>query len=679
MNGVAELTLKYLQASVENTQALLEYAIRTGRGEAVDPPSDANIQEIREQAQQAEVLLPIERLARTFALGPAERSVILLAVSSHLDSRMRQLCQTFYDSPMRDGVDVELCTWLLAENALHRIHLQGLFRPGNPLVDCGLVEISPLGLAPSNPLLAQVKPAPELLAYLSGQLTLPPHLASWTRFIAPTATAEDLVLEDPGILDELATVLGGLSGMEPEGRDRSVMMLLAGPSGSGKSLLLEAAADRAGLGILEAKGSALRLAGHDAIRDLLRIASASGTVLCLDGADVLLGEGSAAVDALITNLTWATCPVTITVMDQSLVDRRVSARCLFDHTLTRPAEGRRARIWRVHLAKAEHTPEVDPVELAELFPFYPGHVARAVRLATSLGRGRPISRDQLLRAAWKCVCEEDLRKLSLFEPSSKRLGDLVLPEDTARQVTEIREAMSARLTVLRDWGLKSKLGRGFGMIMLFDGEPGTGKTLCAEILANELGLHLQRVNAAAVVDKYIGETEKNLTAIFANASARTLLLFDEADGLFAGRTQVKQANDRFANQEVAVLLQLVERHEGVVVLTTNLKKSIDEAFKRRITFHIHFPFPGPKERERLWQTLLPDRAYLAPDLDLKWLAETFELAGGGIKNAILRASYAAAARKKRIDDELLAEMATRESIASGHLVRHEIGEGGLHA
>lgn len=194
--------------------------------------------------------------------------------------------------------------------------------------------------------------------------------------------------------------------------------------------------------------------------------------------------------------------------------------------------------------------------------------------------------------------------------------------------------------------------------------------MAAELIAEELGLFVHRVNIAQVLDKYVGETEKNLARIFQEASAAsTLLLFDEADALFSSRVNVENSQDRFANLEINLLLQLMERYFGVVILTTNLKHGIDKAFERRIGYKIHFPFPDPDLREQIWQNLLPAGAPAAPDLDFYDLAQRFELSGGSIKNALLRASYAAAAKGGMITTALLEEAAEQECEAAGKLFR----------
>jgi SpoVK/Ycf46/Vps4 family AAA+-type ATPase len=248
---------------------------------------------------------------------------------------------------------------------------------------------------------------------------------------------------------------------------------------------------------------------------------------------------------------------------------------------------------------------------------------------------------------------------------------LVLPDDEKAQIEEIIAAGKNRAQVLYQWGFSEKLPTGKGLVVLLSGDPGTGKTLAAEVIGAELGLQLYRVNPAKVVSKYVGETEKNLNEILAQAkSTHSILFFDEADALFSTRVaKVETANDRFVNMETNFLLQQLERYEGIVILATNLETSIDQAFKRRIAYHVTIPFPKPVDRERIWRTLLPARAPVA-EIDFVKLGKTFELSGGHIKNAILRAAYTAAQKREPISHQLLSDAAEHECAAAGKLFHH---------
>jgi SpoVK/Ycf46/Vps4 family AAA+-type ATPase len=215
--------------------------------------------------------------------------------------------------------------------------------------------------------------------------------------------------------------------------------------------------------------------------------------------------------------------------------------------------------------------------------------------------------------------------------------------------------------VFEDWGFGARLSHGKGLSALFTGSPGTGKTMASEVIAGELGLDLYKVDLSAVVSKYIGETEKNLSKIFREAeSSNAILFFDEADALFGKRTEVADAHDRYANVEVSYLLQKMEEYEGVVILASNLRENMDEAFVRRLRFIVDFPFPDEAHRALIWRTHFPSRAPLSADLDLALFARQLQVAGGSIKNIALNAAFLAAAQNREIDVGHVLASARRE-------------------
>jgi hypothetical protein len=220
---------------------------------------------------------------------------------------------------------------------------------------------------------------------------------------------------------------------------------------------------------------------------------------------------------------------------------------------------------------------------------------------------------------------------------------LVLPASTLEQLEEIRHWLEHGATLLDDWGMRQKLRPGF--TSLFYGPPGTGKTLSACLLGKHCGCDVYKVDLSMVVSKYIGETEKNLGRVFDQAEHRRwILFFDEADALFGRRTPVESSHDRYANQEISFLLQRIEDFHGVVILASNLKSNIDDAFLRRFHSVVYFPMPKPAERRRIWQNAFSPKAELEARIDLGRLAERHELSGGTIMNVVRYSSLKALSR-----------------------------------
>jgi hypothetical protein len=250
--------------------------------------------------------------------------------------------------------------------------------------------------------------------------------------------------------------------------------------------------------------------------------------------------------------------------------------------------------------------------------------------------------------------------------------DLVLPEDVRASVHEIWRAAAARRTVYEAWGFEARTPYGRAISAIFTGPPGTGKTMVATLIARQLNIELFRVDLSRLVDKYIGETEKHLAMLFGEAErGRCVLLFDEADAIFGKRTKGgESATERYANLEVNYLLQRIETFSGIVLLTTNQESMIDEAFKRRLRYRVDFPFPDEDERALIWRRLIPPEAPVAANFDPQALARRYELSGGHIKNAVLRAAFAAAADGAPIDQARLIRAANQELENIGKLVMH---------
>ena len=250
--------------------------------------------------------------------------------------------------------------------------------------------------------------------------------------------------------------------------------------------------------------------------------------------------------------------------------------------------------------------------------------------------------------------------------------DIVLPLDQLNLLHEIVDTVRGRPLVLDQWGLGRKLVSSKGITVLFAGPPGTGKTMAAEVIADELGLDLYKIDLSTVVSKYIGETEKNLERIFNEAEAsNAILFFDEADALFGKRSEVKDSHDRYANIEISYLLQRMEAYDGVTILATNLRANLDEAFTRRLQFAVDFPFPEEADRLRIWKTLFPPDMPCGEDINLETLAKRYKLAGGNIRNILVSAAYLAASDGGVVEMSHIMHGTRRELQKMGRLVGDE--------
>ncbi len=304
-----------------------------------------------------------------------------------------------------------------------------------------------------------------------------------------------------------------------------------------------------------------------------------------------------------------------------------------------PSYAERMQAW------SDLTGVADTGDVAAKFRLSMGQIVEAAEVArlsaTARGDERPVASD--LDLGSRQASSSRLGELAARLPPGYRWVDLVVPERQLELLQSISAYLRHRDRVLSDWGYDRTVARTQGLKVLFAGESGTGKTMAAQVLAAELGLELFRVDLATIVSKYIGETEKNLDRIFGAADgSNAILFFDEADALFGKRSEVSDSHDRYANIEVAYLLQKMEGYAGAVILATNFRRNIDDAFVRRLDFVIDFPFPEVEDRKRIWRLLLPEEAPLGDDLDLDFLATQFKLSGGGIRNCSLSAAFQAA-------------------------------------
>jgi SpoVK/Ycf46/Vps4 family AAA+-type ATPase len=647
-------------------------------------------------ARAAGAPLPLDLLAERHGLDAFDREALLVVLAPVFDLSFGELLGRLRDHPLRGGIDVDLVLSVLCDSFVERIERRRRFLPDAPLVRAGLLLVTPGSGEAGDPLLTAELHVPEaVVRQLTGERPVAdaPTLPAGIR--PPRVALEDLVLQRD-VVDQLVAIAvmhgdrvarAAWGGHTTSQRGRAVTVLLHGAPGTGKSAAAEALAAALGRPVLvadearyEAPRGPLSAPPADDLPALLRLAEANGAVLVVDDCErwfahrvagnPRLGELLAALErfhgvtVLTTNLLDA--------LDEG-VDRHIVYKIAFEL----PPPDLREALWRRHVPpEVPLGDDVDLTFLARKFDFAGGFIKNAVMVATGLAGAREGDERRLtmhdLMVGARTQLRHRLTKYAERHLTRLRLNDLILPDDVKGQVVEVLDAVQARARVFHEWGFSGKLTTGRGLSVLLDGEPGTGKTLCAEIMAAELGLTLYRINVANVVDKYIGETEKNLTRIFREAGAnsgQSLLLFDEADSLFAKRVDVKSSNDRFSNMEINVLLQLIERYEGLVVLTTNLKHGIDKAFERRLSFKINFPFPDEDMRERIWRHLVPAEAPLAPDVDFERVARAFELAGGSIRNSLVRAAYRAASEDRPITLHDFAEAARRECAATGKLYR----------
>ena len=686
---MSPVALRHTELHLARIERLVELRLEAGGLDAPPGASDRDdpaLLALEDELARFEDTLdappPLALLSERFSLAPLERDTLVLVVAMELHERCSRLVAALRGGSRHGFVDPQLALALFASRPVAEARL---LDEGAILFRAGLLRAVPVrGFAPYRASACLV-PEPHLLAFLAGRRELGRDLDEVALRVVPEVEADEL----PGLaptIDALAQVLRGFLhrpvGGPPDrlGSDRALVVSLSGPPGSGRRLAVQAAARRARRAVIELDGALL--AGHEAwvvrLRQALTQAELYGELVHLRYGDVLF-ERQPGAPAVLRDLarrhTAALVLSHAAALAAGAFDESVVLRARTPSVLAAPTA---EALWRSSLP-----PDVtcdDSAALARLATteaLAPARIRQAARLATLReAADHPPGAPLTLTAAALSAAAHLQRETGLGELTSPesphaagQAAELVLSPKNVDEIASITRACASRSRVMQTWGFERILRRGTGIICLFDGPPGTGKTLTAEVIARELALELHQINVARIVDKYIGETEKNLERVFARiVPERTLLLFDEADSLFGSRVKVSTSTDRYANMAINTLLQLIERYPGVVVLTTNLKDAIDPAFERRITYKVIFDKPDADARAQLWRAHLPPEAPLAPDVDLDALADTFELSGGHIKNAVLRAALDCA-HGGRLTQAALYAQAVREASSLGMVVR----------
>jgi hypothetical protein len=591
--------------------------------------------------------LRLVSLAERFDLTEQERDALLLSLAPEFDRGYERVYAYLNDDITQTRPTVDLVLSVLAGNQRDRLASRDLFARSAPLVRDALVRLSAEGEAP---LLSHAITADQrVVGYLLESDDVDPELSAVANAFEPSTAFAALPVDEAtrDRVDRLAP--------DPDGPH--AMRYVHGPPGVGTDAAVAAMSHAAGQGLVHATVGGLVDADlRDPVDRLIREAALRGSALHLANAHELERDGDAtrgpSVDALVRRLDRFDGHVYLTGETEWTRRPDVDGHEFASVHLPRPGFGRRRELWE---RRADALPDgVDPADLAATFRLTMGQIDDALRTARALENGDGLSGETLYRGC-RVQSRETLGALARQSETGYTWADIVLPADTEAQLREVAAHVKHRGTVYADWGFEDRFSLGTGMNVLFSGPSGTGKTMAAEIIAGDAGLDMFKVDLATVVSKYIGETEENLKAIFDEAEhTDAILFFDEADALFGERSEVSDSHDRYANVEVSYLLQRMEEHDGAVILASNFKENIDDAFLRRINLNVEFPRPDREARAEIWETIFPDETPVG-DLDVGFLS-SFEITGGNVKNVALTASFLAA------DDE-------SEGVEMEHVVR----------
>jgi hypothetical protein len=673
--GLAVITVDEVESLLDRSDGAADAAARASQLAKIEQMIAALAVHIDGRVQQSLACgqrLPIIELARRFGLSALETDVVITCMAAEVDRRYERIYGYLQDDMGRKLPSLGLALGLACSTRSQQVAARMALNAAAPLRHYRIIEIVEDG--GTSPWLAKAMHVDErIVSFLLDDRAMDsrvmPFVTRWDAHAGLTTAASGRQIELEDVIAQAVR--------RPRSTPVQVkpIVYLHGPGATTADVSVRETAQRLDLPIIVVDAGRLSAPGVDFARSiflLMREGLLSQVALFLRDIDHVLGQDpdGTRYHALLCGFiemgsiiflsgerpwAWKLPPEPATLWPVKLraagfVEQFATWRALTDASIPDDALHR----------------------LTSLHPMAPSGISAAWRLARSTaqvdGVKRPVSVEHL---QWACRAHAHSSGGGLarrIEPAHD-WNDLVLPAMQLEQLRTICSQAKHMSTVYGAWGFERKLSLGKGLNALFSGPPGTGKTMAASVIAAELGLELFSIDLSQVVSKYIGETEKNLRQLFdQSAAAHAILLLDEADALLGKRSAVKDAHDRYANTEIAYLLQKMEEYEGITILTTNLRQNMDEAFTRRMRFIVEFPFPEDADRLRIWTSVWPSEVPRDRDVDLERLARHFSLSGGSIRNAALAAAFLAAEEGGIVATRHLVHAARRELLKMGRLV-----------
>jgi len=623
-------------------------------------------------SERAGVNIPLFSLARIFGLTPFEQFALLICVAPELDSRFETLYSYVQNDVTRKRPTADLILTLFCSSLEESLAKRSLLSPSAKLLRTPLIRFGAEPPERESTFLSRFLYAEQrIVDFLLEQGGPDERLRSFVTIGNPSRSFNNLHLPAP-LLEDLQKISGSHA-------SQGAVVFLQGPKGCGKRSIAQAISRQQRRPLITAQLNQLppdQLSLPFLLRLLQREAHLYEANLFLGSAEAVVGADSTSESkrkTFLDSLDPAGFFILVgSSLQFSLAETSASYASL-SFAVPLPEFSHRALLWGQALQALDRgiAPDVDPAVLANKFQLTGGaihSVCREAQARTMLHDPSDVVSLSEIESAARGQSNQGLRRLAQKINCIHDWQDLVLPGRCIRQLREVCSSEKFRHIVYSQWGYDRRLAQGKGLNALFCGPTGTGKTMAAGIIGRVLALDLYKIDLSSVVSKYIGETEKQLNQIFHEASSsNAILFFDEADALFGKRSEVKDAHDRYANVEVAYLLQKMEEYEGIVILATNFRRNMDDAFTRRMHHIIEFPFPDADLRERIWKGMIPGNAPLAEDVNFGFLARQFELSGGNIHNVALAAAFLAAESGGKICMEHFIRGTAREMQKLGKL------------
>jgi len=622
----------YLMGMIGLVRNQLENYIKSAENKQNFQSDSADkIQDLKRLAESMQIPPALDTLVNKLNLSSFERDILLLCAGAELDSEFSNLLSTGGSRELFSAPSFSLASAIFEDPDW------SAFTPSAPLRYWRMVEVNKSQLLTKSPL----KINEPILHYLAGVHEIHEKLEQVTTRVYPQ---DLLVTSEHGLADTILQTL-----IQHSKEQILPVLQFFGGEPADKLRMAAHVSTRLGLSLYSISIHSIPNSIEE-ITELSRLWNREATLknyaLFLDADNLDLND-KVRIKSLIHFIDHADSLILIGSEQWMPVLKKTK----FAFDIKKPAADEQLLLWRQILGETIDGQELE--KLVSQFNLSAETIQKAGREIFSYRKinglnGEPdTNADQQL---WKICCRQtrpQMDELALYIEPAAEWDDLVLPETQKNILKEIAIHVRQRNKVYGKWGFEKKGTRGLGISALFSGESGTGKTMAAEVLANELNLDLYKIDLSKVINKYIGETEKNLKKIFdAAENGGAILLFDEADALFGKRSDVKDSHDRYSNMEVSYLLQRMEAYRGLAILTTNMKSALDKAFMRRIRFVVQFPFPDYIQRVEIWSKVFPQSTPKG-NLDLDQLAK-LNLCGGSIRNVALNAAFIAADENKSV-------------------------------
>ncbi|MCT4620609.1 MAG: ATP-binding protein [Marinisporobacter sp.] len=592
--------------------------------------------------------LNFEKLIETFQLDPIEKNILLVGISVELDAKYEKLYAFLQDNINKKRPSIDLGLRLLNLSSKEKLHFRNKIRKES-FLKIFILKNDPFQRDESF-FSSEIIIDEKIVDYILGNENMDIDLIDMISFYKYRPFKFESIGNDKIVENVALTIENFLSDYDQY--QNNLFIYIQGDKGIGKKHEVKKYCHsiKKDLLIVDLKVLAVKeISLRKIVMKIIREGVLREATICFENfhcIEEILEDKNILLKDFLSMTTYFIEPVFILSEKTYNQNKFFNENTVVSFKLDRPDYKTREQLWEFY-AKKYKVENLYYKDLAVKFHFTPLQIKNTIKGTKSKLLLHTDKEKIIYESCYKQV-DNQLTQKAVKVNLGYDWNQLILPNEQKRLLMDACNQVKNRYLVYNEWGFDKKIAYGKGLAIICAGPPGTGKTMSAQVIANELNLELYRIDLSQVISKYVGETEKNLHHIFSEASlSNAILFFDEADSIFGKRSDVKSANDRYANIETSYLLQKIEEYEGITMLATNFLNNIDDAFLRRINFIIKFPFPDKETREKIWKITIPSNAPIE-DLDFDFIAKTFEMSGGNIKNTIIYAAFLAAQENQKI-------------------------------